>query len=81
MHYANGAVELRFGAAGILYGIGVFSGYRGRYRDVSVGNRLDAVLRHTPLTFDSGDEMHYPPIGSDIRGIAFLAGAAPLDED
>ena len=82
LHYHRGAVDLHYSSAGILYSITVCSGYLGKYaEEIGVGDRVDSVLRHAQLWYDSGDELLYPAIESGVQGIAFLGTSRPLDED
>jgi len=73
IYYGNGAVELHFSAAGVLYEVSVFSGYEGRFLDeIAIGGDAAKVREVAELFFDEGDEMYYPEDGSGFNGIAFL---------
>ncbi|AMV25136.1 hypothetical protein VT84_12125 [Gemmata sp. SH-PL17] len=70
-------VRFDFNAAGDLFCIWAFEGYRGRaFSRVGIGCPLQEVLSQFPLFFDNGDEMYYPDWESAPNaptGIAFVA--------
>lgn len=80
LYFGNGKVAMSFNAAGILYNISVFEGYRGLlWGAIKVGDPLSKVLETCGLFYDAGDEMHYPT-GEQVNGLAFIAEADPIED-
>ena len=78
--FGKGAVELRFSGIGILYEIAVFEGYSGHlWTNIKIGCPLIDVQHFCELTYDDGDEMHYPTENCSIEGISFYAEEQALN--
>lgn len=72
IYFSRGALGLHFSAAGTLFHIAVFSGYTGSFLNrFGIGTPASEVQEMFELSFDDGDEMHYPQKSSGLEGIAF----------
>jgi len=74
-------VRFNFNAAGELFCIWAFKGYRGRaFGRVGIGSPLHEVRSLFSLFYDSGDEMYYPDHELSPGGPSGIAFVAPEQE-
>lgn len=77
VYFGADVVRLQFNAAGELFCVWVFEGYRGRaFGRIGIGSSLQEVRSLFALFYDSGDEVYYPDHESSPdapTGIAFYA--------
>lgn len=76
--YGPDVVRFNFNAAGTLFCIWAFEGYRGRaFGRIGIGSPIQEVQSMFPVFYDDGDEMYYPDQEKSPgvpSGIAFIAG-------
>ena len=82
--FGDDQVRLCFNAAGKLFCIFLFEGYRGTYLEaISVGSPMSSVQRLHSLLYDDGDEMCYIADEEEniVPGIAFAGSSCSLEDD
>lgn len=80
-YFNRGALQLIFDRKNILKCIALSNGYHGKlFEKISIGNRLDDVLKFFEIKYDQNDEVHYPADEESYPGIEFYAEECSLAE-
>lgn len=82
LYFGPDTVRLDFARNGKLGCIYVFDGYKGKYKEASIGTPLALIAESEPLIYDQSDEMYYRDDGTGdyLGGLAVVALEANHDE-